>query len=125
MLFKLPIKIVCIVFKHKCLIIFDKMAGKKDDVRVLYILAYLLEWLSGIIIFFAFGKDDKKIRKHSLQAILLGIISIITVSFFSIIGLQLFGSAIALLIWLYGMYVGFEAYQGKEISIPFISEYVK
>ncbi|MCL4363404.1 hypothetical protein M1439_03075 [Candidatus Marsarchaeota archaeon] len=101
------------------------MAGKKDDVRVLYIFAYLLEWLSGIIILFAFGKDDKKLRKHSLQAILLGIISIIVVSFFSIMAIPLFGSAIALLVWLYGVYIGFEAYMGREISIPLISEYVK
>ena len=101
------------------------MTNKNDDIRVLYILAYLLEWLSGIIIFFAFGKDNKKLRKHSLQAILLGIISIIAASFFSIIEIPLFGSTIVLLIWLYGMYVGFEAYMGREISIPLISEYVK
>ena len=101
------------------------MANKNDDIRVLYILAYLLEWFSGIIIFFAFGKRNKSLRKHSLQAILLGVISIIVASFFSIIEIPLFGSAIALLIWLYGMYIGFEAYMGKEISIPLLSEYVK
>ncbi|MCL5093136.1 MAG: hypothetical protein M1128_01565 [Candidatus Marsarchaeota archaeon] len=101
------------------------MSNKNHDIQVLYILAYLLEWFSGIIIFFAFGKNNKNLRRHSLQAILLGVISIIVVPFFSIIAIPVLGRAIVLLIWLYGMYIGFEAYMGREISIPLISEYVK
>jgi uncharacterized membrane protein len=57
---------------------------------------------------------------HAIQAILLGIaafiIVLIPVPFFYLIGF---------LVWIYGMYVGVVAYNGRDISMPVIGEYAE
>lgn len=94
--------------------------GRQSEGRNgIYILIYFFEWISGVIAYFTAGKNDKRIKIHSLQAILLGVIAII-LSFIPIIG-----AVIAFIIWLYGLYVGYKAYTGIDIVIPGITGYVR
>ena len=99
------------------------MASKKErpanDFN--YILVYLLEWLTGIIYFFARGNKDKRMKLHALQAIMLGVIGIV-LSVFSFID---FVWVLSLLVWLFGMYVGYEASTGKDVDIPVITDFCK
>lgn len=86
-----------------------------------YLLVYLLEWLTGIIYFLLKGGTDKRMKLHSLQAILLGIIGII-LGAFSFIS---FMWVLSFLVWLYGMYIGYEASVGRDITIPGITDFAK
>lgn len=65
-----------------------------------------------------------------MQAIFLGILMIIVSIVFTVISFGLFfigtlGTLLNLFIWLYGLYVGFEAYNGNDITIPVITDYAK
>ena len=86
-------------------------------------LAYLLLWITGVIVYFTKGRDNPRTKFHSIQAILLGLVSAIISIVSGLIGLLAITWVINFLIWLYGLYVGFKAYNGTDISIPFISEY--
>jgi uncharacterized membrane protein len=82
----------------------------------MYILIYFLTWLTGII-FFLKSKDDRK-KQHSIQAICLGII-IIAVSIIPYIGL------LSILVWLYGLYIGYKASINNDVAIPYITDFAK
>ena len=90
------------------------------DERVLYIAAYLFTWISGILLYITLGQTNKRMKFHAVQAILLGIatfiIAVIPLPFFTLI---------AFLVWVYGMYVGVVAYNGRDISMPVIGEYAE
>lgn len=43
---------------------------------MMYILIYFFTWLSGLI-FYLIEKEDKKIRFHAMQSILLGVVMFI------------------------------------------------
>ena len=68
--------------------------------------------------FVTVAQTNKRMKFHAIQAVLLGIASFIIgwvpLPFFNIAGLVL---------WLYGLYVGLLAYEGRDISIPVIGEY--
>ena len=87
-----------------------------DEQRsVIFILTYLFGWISGVIVYFVKGKSDLRVKAHSIQAIILGLISAI----FTVLGIGI----ISLIIWLYGMYLGIKAYYGPDSKIPYISDY--
>jgi uncharacterized membrane protein len=90
------------------------------DERVLYIAAYLFTWLSGIILYITMGQTNKRMKFHAIQAILLGIatfvIAWIPLPFFYVI---------AFVMWIYGMYIGVVAYNGRDISMPVLGEYAE
>lgn len=62
--------------------------------------------------------EDKKnrpfIKAHNAQALILGIIAVVTSSF-----------CIGILVWFYMVYLGFQAYQGKTVEVPVITDFVK
>jgi uncharacterized membrane protein len=62
---------------------------------------------------------------HSMQAILLGVVSIIIAVIFGLISFGLVSGIINLLIWVYGLYVGLEAYSGNDVTIPLITDYAR
>ncbi|MCL4314737.1 MAG: hypothetical protein M1454_03325 [Candidatus Thermoplasmatota archaeon] len=95
-----------------------------SDDKILYIFAYLLTWLSGIIVLFLNQGKNRNLRFHALQAFVLGV-AITIISFFSIFSpfpLNIFVDLFAFLLWLYGVFVGYRAYNGVNIKIPVIGE---
>jgi uncharacterized membrane protein len=62
--------------------------------------------------------EDKKsrpfIRAHNVQALILGIISVLTSTI-----------CIGLLVWFYQLYCAYKAYQGEMVEVPVISNLVK
>lgn len=91
--------------------------AKKSSVeREWYIFAYLLEFISGIVIYFTKGQEDRRLLFHSVQAVIIGIIVLaLSAIIFPIAWL------IAVLGWVYCMYIGIEAYNGRDVEIPIIS----
>jgi uncharacterized membrane protein len=115
-----------------------------------YILAFLIPLVTGIIVFLI--DPDKKVKLYAVQAAMLGIIIIViaiigggiegvviassVASFnpYSIGSPAAFGTAyligtvfelINLVIWLFGLYVGYQAYIGKDVTIPVITDMAK
>ncbi len=90
--------------------------SQKNDFN--YLIVYLLEWLTGIIYFFTRGGADKRMKKHSLQAIMLGVIAIVA----GLLSFIPFMWALSLFIWLFGLYIGYEASIGNDVVIPVITD---
>jgi len=81
----------------------------------MYILIYFFTWLSGLI-FYLTEKENKKIRFHAMQAILLGIVMIV-------LGFTFILAILDPLLWLYGLYIGYKEYTGETVRIPFLADY--
>ncbi|HMK46429.1 MAG TPA: hypothetical protein VK436_07360 [Methanocella sp.] len=81
--------------------------------RLIVFIGYILTWLGGIIILLV-GKDDRTMKFHAFQAIILGIVVVLTCWF-----------CVGFLIWLYMIYGGFLVYSGKEFRAPVIADFVE
>lgn len=95
-------------------IVVDNM---KEENRAIYILVYFFEFISGIIGYF-FAGENERLRFHSKQAMILGVISFI-ISFIPIV------SVLTVFIWLYGLYLGIKAYKGKDVGLPIITSKIE
>lgn len=86
-----------------------------SDDKLWGLLAYVLSPLFPILIMVM---EDKKgrpfLKAHAAQALILGIITIITSSF-----------CVGILVWFYQIYLGIKAYQGEYVNIPVITDFVK
>lgn len=94
-------------------------AKKQPEARnILYLLTYFLVWLSGLVVYVTEGQKSRRAKFHALQAIFLGVI-------ITILALIPFINLIALLLWIYGLYVGVKAYEGSDVSMPVLGDYAK
>ena len=91
---------------------------KAKEGNFIYIVIYFFTWLSGLIMYLV-EKDDKNIRFHAMQSILLGIVMVVCWFLFFLIITPLLG----ILLWFYGLYVGYKAYTGETVRIPYLAEY--
>ena len=90
------------------------METTSDD-KLWAALAYVFSPLVPIIILLMPDKKERPfIKAHNTQALILGIVTVITSTF-----------CIGILVWLYKLYCGYQAYQGQLIKIPLISNLVK
>ncbi len=90
----------------------------KSDKRVFYLFAYVLAFLSGIAVYVTEGQRNSRAKFHALQAILLGIV-IFILAYIPYINI------LALILWLYGLYIGLRAYEGTDVEIPGLGEYAR
>jgi uncharacterized membrane protein len=95
-----------------------------EDTNAWYILAYIIPLITGIIVLVLKGEGDNRLKMHAMQSIFLGIIIFVVAIVFGWI-LGIIASLINLLLWLYGLYVGFEAYNGRDITIPVLTDFAK
>ena len=86
-----------------------------SDDKLWALLAYIFSPLVPIILMLMEDKKSRPfIRAHNAQALILGIIMVVTSWF-----------CIGILVWFYQIYCGIQAYQGKEVEIPVITNFVK
>lgn len=100
---------------------------ENDDLKLLYIMAYFLLWVSGILIYLIYGNRNKRLRFHSFQAVLYGIVWTVLQVIFGIAGfvlgpLSILLSIVLLILWLYGLYVGYKAMDGIDIKITAVGD---
>ncbi|MGI0100555.1 MAG: DUF4870 domain-containing protein [Candidatus Micrarchaeaceae archaeon] len=102
-----------------------------DESKAWFIAAYVIPYMiSGIIVLFLKGEEDKRLKFHAMQSIFLGILMIVVSIVFDILSLGIFligtlGIILIVFLWLYGLYIGFEAYNGKDIAMPMITDYAR
>ncbi len=86
-----------------------------SDDKLWALLAYIFSPLVPIILMLMEDKKNRPfIKAHNAQALILGIISVLT-----------YGICIGFLVFLYQLYLGFQAYQGKTVEVPVITNFVK
>jgi len=86
-----------------------------QDDKLWAALAYVFSPLIPIILMFMEDKKNRPyIKANNMQALILGIITIITSTF-----------CVGILVWLYQLYLGYQAYQGQTINIPIITDFCK
>lgn len=86
-----------------------------SDDKLWALLAYIFSPLVPIILMLMEDKKNRPfIKAHNAQALILGIIAVVTSSF-----------CIGILVWFYMLYLGFQAYQGKIVEVPVITNFVK
>ncbi len=93
--------------------------GHKKDMNPLYILAYVLIWLSGIVVYMISKPSEKRLRFNALQAVFLGII--ITL----VCWIPFIGWVAGIVLWIIGIVVGAKAYTGEDTILPIIGKYAK
>ena len=94
-----------------------------SDDKLWALLAYILTPLVPIIILLMEDKKSRPfIRAHNAQALAIGVLNLI-------IGLVLSWTVVLacvpLLIWFLCIYWGIQAYNGKYVEIPVVSNFVK
>ena len=93
--------------------------GLKENDNIMAALAYLLGFVSGIIIYLIEkDKPDKSrfVMFHAVQAIILGVV------WFIIMFVPIIGQLVFLITWIFMMY---KAYTGEEYHLPVIGDYAE
>lgn len=99
-----------------------KAAAKGEtDVKTMSFVAYVLGWLTGLIVFLM-AKDNKELKFHGMQSILLNVATIIVGMVLSVV---LIGIIVFPLGWIYGLYIGWKAYNGEKVLVPYLGEYAE
>jgi len=94
-----------------------------DDDRLWAMLAYILSPLVPIIILLIEEKKDRPfIKAHNMQALVLGLVSVVIAT---LLGWLVIPLCLNLGIFIYAIYLGIQAYQGKMVTIPVITDLVK
>lgn len=103
----------------------SSMDGITDDDKLWAFLAYVFTPIVPIILMLM---DDKKerpfIKAHNAQALAWGVINVIGGTILSSVLFFCLGAP-SLIIWAVGVYWGWQAYQGQEVTIPFVTDFVK
>lgn len=94
----------------------EPMLGEvSSDDRLWAALAYVFSPLVPIILMLWEDKKNRPfIRAHNVQALILGVISILTSAF-----------CLGILVWFYQLFLAYKAYQGETVNVPVITDLVK
>ena len=95
-------------------------AGMTDDEKMKGALAYVLSWVTGIIVLLIAG-DNKFLKFHAMQSIVFGIILFIIGTIGWIICI---GPLISFIGWVYTLYGAYLVYSGKPFRIPIVADFV-
>jgi uncharacterized membrane protein len=95
-----------------------------SDDKLWALLAYILSPLVPIIILLMEDKKNRPFLKaHNVQALVFGIAYIVLGSIVALFTFG-FGSCLIPLLWILTIYWGIQAYQGKYVTIPVITNFV-
>jgi uncharacterized protein len=94
-----------------------------SDDKLWALLAYILSPVLPIIILLMEDKKNRPyLKAHNAQALVVGVIELILTV---VIGWTVIGGCVPGLIWLVMIYWGIQAYQGKYVTIPVVTDFVK
>ena len=94
-----------------------------SDDKLWVLLTYALSPIVPIIILLLEDKKNRPfIKEHNAQALVLGLINLVLGI---VLGWTVFLSCVPRLVWIYMVYPGIQGYQGKSVTIPVITDFVK
>ena len=86
-----------------------------SDDKLWAALAYVFSPLVPVILMLMEDKKNRPfLRAHNAQALVLGVIAIVTSGF-----------CIGILVWVYMLYLAYQAYQGQYVVVPLITDFCK
>ncbi|MCJ7622300.1 MAG: DUF4870 domain-containing protein, partial [Anaerolineaceae bacterium] len=86
-------------------------------------LAYVFSPVVPIIILLLEEKKDRPyLKAHNMQALILGALGLVINI---ILGFMVIGVCTGPLTWILMIYFGYKAYQGEQVNIPLITDFVK
>ena len=101
----------------------DQFSEVTSDDKLWALLAYIFSPLVPIIILLMEDKKNRPYLKfHSMQALVLGVISVLC---YMVLGFIFIGFCLGLGLLVYQIYLGINAYQGKTIEAPVIAGFIK
>lgn len=77
------------------------------------------------MIYLTLGQEDSRLKFHAVQAIFLGFVIWIIWYVGGFLPLSGVIRIIALLLWLYGLWLGWQGSKGRDIAAPFIGRYAR
>jgi len=95
-----------------------------SDDKLWVLLAYILSPLVPIILMLMEDKKNRPfIKAHNAQALVLGVIEVVL---YVVLGWVFFiGVCLGLLLWIAMIYWGIQGFQGKYVTIPVVTDFVK
>jgi len=94
-----------------------------SDDKLWALLAYLIAPIVSIILLLMEDKKNRPfIKYHSVQALILGIVVIVLDI---ILSFTIIGCVVPLALWIAMIYWGVEAYNGKYVEIPIVTNFAK
>jgi uncharacterized membrane protein len=94
-----------------------------SDDRLWAALSYVFSPLVPIILLLWEEKKSRPfIQAHNMQALVMGIVEVVL---WVLLGWTFFLTCVPLLLWVVMLYWAYQAYQGKMVSIPVVSNMVK
>jgi uncharacterized membrane protein len=94
-----------------------------SNAKLMALLAYIIAPIGGIIILMSDNmKNDPVLRKHAVQSIAYAVVEIVLAMILTvtvILACLAWVPYVPLIIW------GIQAYQGKEINIPVVTDFCK
>lgn len=96
---------------------------RDDSERTLAAVAYLLTWITGLVIFFVAKPEQRYAKWHAVQAIGYGVVTTLVAILLSVLRVPFLGT-IWWLLTLAGIVVlALRAYQGQTMRMPVLSTY--
>jgi uncharacterized membrane protein len=93
----------------------DFNAEVTSDDKLWAALAYVFSPLVPVILMLMEDKKNRPyIKSHNAQALILGVIAVVTSGF-----------CVGILVWIYALYLAYQAYQGQTVVIPVITDFCK
>jgi uncharacterized protein len=103
----------------------SSMDGITDDDKLWAFLAYVFTPIVPIILMLMEDKKNRPfIKAHNAQALAWGVVNLIGGTILSSVLFFCLGAP-SIIIWAVGVYWGWQAYQGQEVTIPFVTDFIK
>ena len=90
-----------------------------EDNKMMYAFAYVLGWVSGLIVYLV-KKEDAVAKFHGMQSILLSVV-------WFVLGMVTLGFGFILfpLILLIHLFLAYKAYSGEKFMVPVLGKYAE
>jgi uncharacterized membrane protein len=94
-----------------------------SDDKLWSLLSYIFSPLIPVIVLLMEDKKSRPfIKYHAVQALVLGVVELLIAVF---LGWTVILACVPLLIFIYMVYLGIQAYQGKMAVVPVVTNFVK
>ncbi len=103
---------------------------KSENDKIMFFIAYILPVISGILIYVLYADKDKRLKFHAVQAIIYWIVAAVIVWILEFLFVFFFFllfliPLLWLLVWIYAMYIAYQAFNGTDMEVPYIGEMAK
>lgn len=99
------------------------MEPTSDD-KLWAALGYPIPLVALIVLFMEDKKSRPYIKFHAVQSLVANVVFFVVISILSVVTLG-FGGLCAPILWLVFLYWAYQAYQGQDIRIPFVTDFIR